>query len=144
MSRLNLLVVSMDDETGAWLSERLSPLEFEVSVAPPGPKLIEAARRTRPHLAVLEGIDDRPRAAPLEVAILKDQSPGVLIIALSEDSSEFDAEVVEQGIFFYLAGRSREELLRVITAAARERERGRTLDVLGFEGIVPEREVLRE
>jgi DNA-binding response OmpR family regulator len=144
MSRLNLLVISIDDETGAWLSERLSPLEFAVSVVPPGPKLIEAARRTRPHLAVLEGIDDRPRSAPLEVAVLKDQSPGVLIIALSEDSSEFDAEVVEQGIFFYLAGRSREELLRVIAAAAGERERGRTLDVFGFEGMVPEREVLRE
>jgi DNA-binding response OmpR family regulator len=121
MGRLKLLVVS-DEEAGLWLTERLSPLDFTVSVVAPGPKLVEAARTTRPHLAVLEGIDRRPKAAPLEVAVLKDQSPGVQIIALSENSSEFDAGVVEQGIFFYLAGRSRDELLRVIDAAAREWE----------------------
>ena len=121
MYRLNLLVVS-DEEAGVWLRERLSPREFAVSVVPPGPKLVEAARSTRPHLAVLEGIDRRPKTASLEVAVLKDQNPGVQIIALSENSSEFDACVVEQGIFFYLAGRPREELLRVIAAAARQWE----------------------
>jgi hypothetical protein len=60
--------------------------------------------------------------AQMEVALLKDQHPGIPIIALSEQSSEFDAEVVEQGIFCYLAGCSRDELLRVIEAAVVERE----------------------
>ena len=124
MALLKLLVISADEETGAWLAERLSPLDFAVTNVAPGPKLLEAARKTKPHLAVLDKIDSRPKTAPLEVAILKDQSPGVQIIALSEYSSEFDAGVVEQGIFFYLAGCSREELLRVIAAAAGERDVG--------------------
>jgi DNA-binding response OmpR family regulator len=122
MGNLHLLVISPGEETGAWLAGRLSPEDFQVSTAPPGPTLVATVRQARPHVAVLDGIDARPREAQMEVALLKDQSPGVQIIALSMNSSEYDAEVVEQGIFFYLAGHSREQLLRVIQAAALEWE----------------------
>jgi DNA-binding response OmpR family regulator len=122
MGHLQILVISAGPETGSWLKARLSPLHFEVRTAPPGPGLVRAVREGQPHVAVVDGIHARPEIAPMEVALLKDQSPGVQIIALSENSSEFDAQVVEQGIFCYLGGCSREELLRVIEAAARERE----------------------
>jgi DNA-binding NtrC family response regulator len=123
MSRLKLLVISSADETGEWLEGRLDSRAYGVSTVRPGPGLIAAVREARPDVAVLEGIDTRPRAAQMEVALLKDQCPGVQIIAMSGNSSEYDAGVVEQGIFFYLAGCSREELLRLVEAAAREWEK---------------------
>jgi DNA-binding response OmpR family regulator len=124
MAHLQVLVIGFGEDTAGWLSERLSPLRFRVSTVAPGPDLVRAMREGRPQVAVLDGIHAPHRAAPLEVALLKDRSPGVQIIALSEESSERDAEVVEQGVFYYLAGCSREELLRVVEAAGREREKG--------------------
>jgi DNA-binding NtrC family response regulator len=124
MSHLQVLVISTGTETGSWLAERLCPRRFSVSTARPGPGLIRAVRAGRPHVAVVEGIHTRPGMAQMEVALLKDQHPGIPIIAVSEQSSEFDAEVVELGIFCYLAGCSRDELLRVVEAAVVERESG--------------------
>jgi DNA-binding NtrC family response regulator len=121
MNPLQVLVISSDSETAGWLAERLSPLHFLVSTATPGPGVVRAVREGRPQVAVIDGIHERPGTAPLEVAILKDQSPGVQIIALSGHSSEIDAAVIEQGVFCYLAGCSLEEVFRVIEAAARER-----------------------
>jgi DNA-binding response OmpR family regulator len=123
MSHLQVLVVSSAHDTGDWLTARLPADRYEIRTARPGAGLVRAVRERRPDVAVVEGIHDRPGVAPLEVALLKDRSPAVLIIALSDRSSERDAEVVEQGIFCYLAGRSREELLRVVQAAAREEVR---------------------
>ncbi len=123
MSHLQVLVISGGSETGSWLAERLSPRGFKVRTAHPGPGLVRAVREGRPHVAVVDGIHARPGMAQMEVALLKDQHPGIPIIALSEYSSEFDAEVIEQGIFCYLAGCSLDELLRVIEAAAGARER---------------------
>jgi hypothetical protein len=133
MSRLNVLVISAGSQTGAWLASRLSPGRFVVHVTRPGPTLIAAVRELRPHVAVLDGIDARPAAAQMEVALLKDQSPGVQIIALSGDSSERDGGVIEQGIFCYLAGRSLDELPRLIAAAAAERRRASRREPLTAE-----------
>jgi DNA-binding NtrC family response regulator len=121
MSRVNVLVISAGSETGSWLASRLSPHRFTVSTARPGPDLIRAVRESRPRVAVLDAIHARPGLAQLEVALLKDHSPEVQIVALSEESSERDGDVIEQGIFCYLAGCTRDELLRVIEAAAQER-----------------------
>lgn len=122
MSRLQILVISSSPETGAWLAGRLCSRRFAVVTSQPGPALVRAVRAGRPDLAVLDGIDARPELAKLEVALLKDRYPEVRIIALSEHSSEFDAEVVEQGVFCYLAGCSREDLLRVVEAGSRNRD----------------------
>lgn len=128
MNRLHVLVISAGCETGAWLSERLSAERFRVSTARPGPDLIPAVRDGRPHVAVLDGVHARPDVAQLEVALLKDQSPGVRIIALSDEPSPRDAEVIEQGIFCYLGGCSLGELLRVIESVAGEPATGRVED----------------
>jgi DNA-binding NarL/FixJ family response regulator len=92
-------------------------------MAEPGPQLIQRVRERRPDVAVLDAIHARPQLASMEVALLKDQSPGVRIIALSDESSEQDAGVVEQGIYCYLGGCSPEELLRVVESATRETPR---------------------
>jgi DNA-binding response OmpR family regulator len=121
MNHSTVLVISPAPLLGGWLADRLSHGRYTVRSAMPGPKLVAAVRQSRPDVAVLDGIHARPGLAQLEVALLKDQSPGVQIIALSDDSSEQDGGVIEQGIFCYLAGHSLEELVRVIEAAARER-----------------------
>ena len=118
MNRTNVLVVSAGSGIGEWLASRLSHDRFAVRTVGPGAALIEAVRSRQPHLAVLDQIDAHPEMAQLAVALLKDRNPGVRIVALSGASSEADGKVVEQGIFCYLASCSREELLRVIEAAA--------------------------
>jgi CheY-like chemotaxis protein len=115
MSRI--LVVSPGWTTASWLAERLDRARYSVLAARPGPGLIEAVRRVQPHVAVLDAIDARPHAAQLELALLKDQCPGVQVIALSAQSTDADGDVIEQGVFCYLAGGSLEQLLRVIAAA---------------------------
>jgi DNA-binding response OmpR family regulator len=123
---MNVLVISSGSTTCSWLAQRLDPQGYAVQSSMPGPELIQRVREGRPDVAVLDGIDARPQLARMEVALLKDQSPGVRIIALSAVSSELDAQVVEQGIFCYLGGCSLEELLRAVESAARSRAEDRT------------------
>jgi DNA-binding NtrC family response regulator len=116
---MQVMVISAEPSTALWLAQRLAPSGIAVVPTEPGPEFIRAVREIRPQVAVLDGIDARPQLAPMEVAVLKDQSPGVRIIARSGESSELDVAVVEQGIFCYLGGCSLEELLRVVESAAR-------------------------
>jgi DNA-binding response OmpR family regulator len=121
-SRQKILVVSAGSATAVELSARLNAQQYQVVAARSGAGLIRALRQMRPHLVVVDSIDARPDAAQLEVALLKDQCPGVPIIALSAVSTETDGAVIEQGIFCYLGGASLEELVRVIEVACRERQ----------------------
>jgi DNA-binding response OmpR family regulator len=116
---MQVMVISADPSTALWLAGHLADRGIAVVATEPGPDFIRAVRGTRPQVAVLDCIDARPQLAPMEVAVLKDQSPGVRIIARSGDSSELDAGVIEQGIFCYLGGCSLDELLRVVESAAR-------------------------
>jgi DNA-binding response OmpR family regulator len=124
MNCMNVLVVSAEPAMGVWLAKALGRERFFVRTVRPGAALLDALRGAQPHLAVLDGIDAHRESAQLAVALLKDRNPGVRIVALSDASSEADGEVIEQGIFCYLASCSREELLRVIEAAARDRQDG--------------------
>jgi DNA-binding response OmpR family regulator len=135
MSRFRVLVISSDSTTGAWLAARLDASAFDVTSTRPGPSLLRLIRERRPELAVLDGIDARPGLAQMEVALLKDQSPGVRIVARCERSSERDADVVELGIFCYLADRSLDSLLRVVQAAAGERNVAEAAAASSFEPV---------
>jgi DNA-binding response OmpR family regulator len=117
---MKVMVIGAGSAIADWLGQQLGPRGVTVMLADPGPELIALVRAYRPDVAVLDGIHARPQLASMEVALLKDQDAGIRIIALSDESSELDAEVVEQGVFCYLGGCSREELLRVIESAARE------------------------
>lgn len=121
---MNILVISDGGATGQWLTDRLAPRGIRVSVARPGPDVIRIAREQRPQIAVLDGIESRPQLARMEVAVLKDQSPGIRVIALSATSSERDIEVIEQGVFCYLGGCSLEEVLRAVESATQGRTEG--------------------
>ncbi|HEX6132392.1 MAG TPA: hypothetical protein VFZ24_00330 [Longimicrobiales bacterium] len=123
MGRTHVLIVSSVPAVSAWLAGRLDHTHYRVHAVEPGPALVEAVRQGHPDVAIIDGIDTQPQSARLAVALLKDSNPGVRIVALSGASSEADGGVIEQGIFCYLANCSREELLRVVEAAAAERGR---------------------
>jgi DNA-binding response OmpR family regulator len=116
---IRIVVISSSGALSAALSEELSSSRFHVLDIRPGPRVLDAARRERPRIAVVDGIDERPEAAQLEIAVLKELCPGVEIIALSHESSEQDASVIEQGVFYYRAAASSDELVRIIDAAER-------------------------
>lgn len=113
------MVISPSGALSAALARELPPSRFLVLDIRPGPRVLEAARREQPRIAVVDGIDRRPESAQLEIALLKELCPGVEIIALSNESSEQDASVIEQGVFYYRAAASAHELVRIIDAAER-------------------------
>ena len=119
MDTMRIVVISPSCALSTALAKELPPSRFQVVDVRPGPRVLETARRERPRIAVIDGIDERPEAAQLEIAVLKELCPGVEIIALSHESSERDASVIEQGVFFYQAAASAGELVRIIDAAER-------------------------
>lgn len=119
MQRLHVMAVTPDKALGRYLETRLSRARFEVSDHRPGTDFIEAAYKTAPHIAVLDHVAERGEMAQMEIALLKKRRPDVRIILVSSNSTEADASLVEQGIFFYLAGGSHYGLVRVVCAASR-------------------------
>lgn len=119
MTPTTVVVISPSSLLGIALSRALSTSGFQIVPIRPGPDVLDAVRRERPRIAVIDRIDERPEAAQLEIALLKTLSPGVQIIAVSDRSSEVDAAVIEQGIFYYAVGASSGELVQLINAAER-------------------------
>lgn len=118
MQTARVVVVSPSRDLGTALAQRLSSTQFEVIYVEPGSDVVKAVSRDRPGIAVIDRIDERLAAAQLEIAVLKELWPGVEIIALSSNSSEADATIVEQGVFYYTADAPVDEVIRVIHAAA--------------------------
>lgn len=85
----------------------------------PGAGVLRVVQRERPRIVIVDRIDERPEAAQLEIALVKALCPNARIIALSRNSSDADAVVVEQGIFCYVASPCEDELVRLIDAATR-------------------------
>lgn len=113
-----LLINSPDSRLAESVRGRLSPFRFAVSSSRPGLGFMEAARRYRPVVAVIDRIHERPDAAQMEVAFLKELRPDIRIVAISQEPSAKDGWVVEQGIFYYMTVASGAELIRVLEAAA--------------------------
>lgn len=116
---MHVLVVSSDQSLERFLKRDLSSAEFEVLGSDPGPVLIDAARRTRPEIAVIHCGDARRQTAALEQAILRAVRPDVRIILVSSAPSEDDAELVEAGVFYYMPASPPVRLPDVVRAAAR-------------------------
>ena len=123
MTPTTVIVISPSSMLGVALSRALSTSGFQIVPVRPGPDVLDAVRRVRPRIAVIDRIDERPEAAQLEIALLKTLSPDVQIIAVSDRSSEVDAAVIEQGIFYYAVGASSGELVQLINAAERSYSR---------------------
>lgn len=116
---LRVMVVSTQKEVGDFLKGNLSPTRFTVSTVSPGAGFVQAARREHPDIAVLDSVDTRSGAAQLEIELLKEIRPQVRIIALTQKSSPGDADIVEQGVFYYMISIVGVELIQIIEAAAR-------------------------
>lgn len=117
MQCTSVAIISPSADLGVALSRSLSAGRFELTDIRPGPAVLRDLRRCRPEIAIVDRIDERPEAAQLEIALIKEICPETPIIALSRDSSESDASVVEQGLFYYMAAPSNGDLIRVIDAA---------------------------
>lgn len=121
MLKIAIVVISPSAFLAAALSRVLPGDRFELSEVRPGPGVVSTVRRERPNVAVVDRIDERPQAAQLEIAALKELCPEARIIVLSGKSSDEDAKVVEQGIFYYMAAPRVSDLVRVIQAAENAR-----------------------
>lgn len=119
MQRFRVMIVTPDANLCRDLSRQLPKRRFRMVDVRPGPVFVNAAYSELPHIAVLDQIEKRAQSAQLEIALLKKIRPGVRIILSSRSSSTVEAPLVEQGIFFYFAGRPRRELFRVILASAK-------------------------
>ncbi|MGD8897153.1 MAG: hypothetical protein PVJ73_14050 [Acidobacteriota bacterium] len=118
---LRVLVISPAASLEALLGRRLPPGDFEVVRQAPGGGLMEAIRRVRPHIAVIDDVHARPFAVAMEVALLRDTRPEVRVIAVSTatGSEREDAGLVELGLFFYLRAVAPVRLPDLVLAAAR-------------------------
>jgi CheY-like chemotaxis protein len=116
---IQVLVSSPEPTVAAFLRSQLLPSDFEVTSVRPGAAFPEMIRNIRPQIAILDRVHERPESAQMEIAMIKEECPDARIIVLSEQSSTTDAEVVEAGVFYYLAGGASPpaELIRVIDAA---------------------------
>lgn len=119
----DLLVVSPSEALRHALESELSRERFRVWYTRPGAPVLSALQQSRPCIAVLDGIDGRPEAAQLEIALVKSMCPEARVIVVSGCSSGSDASVVEQGVFYYMAAPSRQELVRAVEVAARDGRR---------------------
>lgn len=119
MQRLRVMIVTPDADLPRELSGQLPKRLFRMVDVRPGPAFISTAYSESPHIAVLDQIEQRTESAQLEIALLKKIRPGVRIILSSRFSSTVEAPLVEQGIFFYFAGRPQSELFRVVLASAK-------------------------
>jgi DNA-binding response OmpR family regulator len=102
-----------------FLLGELQRTRFEVVPVRSGRKFLSEARPARPHIAVIDHVHERPDAAQLMIDILKDIREDVRIIAVSERSSGSDADIVEQGVYYYMTTSGGAELVQIIEAADR-------------------------
>lgn len=113
----SILVVSPSESLGDSLASELPRNRFEVWFSRPGAPVLGAVVGSRPQIVIVDGIDTRPEAAQLEIALVKSVCPEARVIAVSGRSSGVDASVVEQGVFYYMAAPSEGELVRAVESA---------------------------
>ena len=116
MKPIRILVISPEMSVGSFLEGALPVSQFRVLNSTPGPSIMEPAHQA--DIAVIDSIDERPDVAQLEIAMLKNKNSKMPIIVISRNSSDQDIRVVEQGVFYYLAGEPEQKLIRIIHAAA--------------------------
>lgn len=115
--RWRVLVSSPDAGVADDLAAALPPAEFAVARCRPGFSFMRA-RALLPHIALIDRIHERSEAAQMEITVLKEQRGDVRIILLSEEPSPADADLIEDGVFYYLAAPSPATVAAVVRAAA--------------------------
>ena len=118
---VRILINSPDSELAQALQKELEPGEYSVSDARPGPSFVRTVRGEKSDIVVFDRVHEHPEASEVEIAIVKDIRPEARIIVISGKSSERDAKIIEQGVFYYLTRGTSSELVRVIKAAAQSK-----------------------
>ena len=114
----SVLINTSDAALANSIRSRLRASGLAVAICRPGISFMQAARRERPEVALLDAIEARVDAAQMEIEVLRDLSQDVRIIVVSRKPSERDAWVVERGVFFYMAAPELDEVVRVLEAGA--------------------------
>lgn len=117
MKIIRIIVVSPEKHISQCLSENLSGSVYEIIDCRPGSeKLVELGGIA--DIAVIDRIDEQLDLSRFEITVLKKAQTNLPIIVISQYSTGRDADVINQGVFYYLAGYSEQRLLRVVRAAA--------------------------
>lgn len=104
------------------LEEGLPAGAFEILPPPAARGVVEAVIDQSPDLLILD--IDWKSGAPAEAArVLRKLRPALRIIALSAESCSRDAEVVTEGVFYYMVKPAGPDLIEVIQAAAHPHSR---------------------
>ncbi|MCH7545780.1 MAG: hypothetical protein IID30_05180 [Planctomycetes bacterium] len=115
---IRILLDSIPTETFELLRQGLNAEAFELYLTAPAEGFSVAVKRSRPHIAVLDRVQQRQGETQRKIEILRMEWAGVRIIAISEASSIEDASIIEQGVFYYMTSTEFSELKRIIEAAA--------------------------
>ncbi|MBI4564685.1 MAG: hypothetical protein HY716_08365 [Planctomycetes bacterium] len=117
-----IMLVMRQSEIRNDLNQRIAD-QYTVHVVPSLPPLtlIRKVCASLPNVLVLELSYGGPMVARV-VATLKETCPSTRIILYSSNSQEEDAPVIEEGVYYYAAGVSGDELSQVVRAALRSRE----------------------
>lgn len=118
---IRVLINSPDIEMAPALRKALGSESgmYSVSDARPGPVFVRTVRGDKTDIVVFDRVHEHPEATQVEIAIVKDIRPEARIIVISGESSEKDAKIIEQGVYYYLTSGAGPELIRVIKAAAK-------------------------
>ncbi len=115
---LCILVNSPDEAVARVLQDGLDPEAFLVTDVRPGPAFVRSVRGACWDIVVIDRVNERLDAAQVEIEVVKGLRPQARVIVISEESSEKDAKIIEQGVYYYLTSGTVPELIRVIKAAA--------------------------
>lgn len=113
--RMTIIVLSPGNEIKSYLEDSLAGSSFEIIGCQSIRDFIELAERAQ--IAIVDRINERPKTARLEISLLKNMDEDMPIIAISDNSTPRDADVIKQGVFYYMAGYTEQKLERVIHAA---------------------------
>lgn len=120
----NVALALEDSSAAADLARRLGRVATVCTIEADSFKAItRGVIQSSPKVMVLELSEIRELAIPI-ISLIKAASPGTSIIAYSPEPSDDDAQVVEEGIYYYAGGTSVERLEEIVRAALRTRVEG--------------------
>jgi DNA-binding NtrC family response regulator len=116
---VRILINSPDEDVARVLQSGLEPQAYLVTDVRPGPAFVRTVREEWSDIVIIDRVHERPDAAQVEIEVVKGLRPEARIIVISGESSEKDAKIIEQGVYYYLTSGTVPELIRVIKAAAK-------------------------
>jgi DNA-binding NtrC family response regulator len=116
---LRILVNSPDEQMARTLQSGLDTETYFVTDVRPGPPFVRTVRGLWSDIVIIDRVHERPDAAQVEIEVVKGLRPEARIIVISGESSERDAKIIEQGVYYYLSSGTIPELIRVVKAAAK-------------------------